>query len=52
MEADQTYDEAVDRREDPETQTKSSTNAADTGAKQANKRASNSKETEEREAAP
>jgi len=52
MEADQTFDEASDRREDSEAQTKSSTNVADTGAKQANKRASNSKETEEREADP
>ena len=52
MEADQTFNEASDRRKDSETQTKSSTNVADTGAKQANKRASNSKETEEREADP
>jgi hypothetical protein len=52
MEADQTFDEASDRKEDLETQTKSSTNFADTGAKQRNKRASNSKETEERETDP
>ena len=52
MEAYQTSDEASDRREDPETQTKSSTNVAVTGAKQGHKRASNSKETEEREADP
>ena len=52
MEADRAFDEASDRREDSETQTKSSTNIADTGAKQANKRASNSKEAEEREADP
>ena len=52
MEADQALDEASDRRKDSEPQTKSSTNVANTGAKQANKRASNSKETEEREADP
>ena len=36
MEADQTADEVSDKREDSEPQTKSSTNVADTGAKQAN----------------
>ena len=41
-----------ERTQKPKQQTKSSTNVADTGAKQANKRASNSKETEEREAGP
>ena len=38
MEADQTFDEVSDRRADSETQTKNSTNVADTRAKQANKR--------------
>ena len=36
MEADQTLNEASDRRKDSETQTKSSTYVGDTGAKQAN----------------
>ena len=52
MEADQTDNEASDRREDPKTQTKSSTNVADTRTQQANKRASNPKGAEEREADP